>query len=384
MSFLQIDQKAVTEDEARVMLTQTYALQDPLGTPTLFLNPDDFSPHWLEQSPKFLQAILKGEPPNSGKIKGEIHDRIDDFVDQGMFDDLDEAQRDHVIKTLHKGALELTGIIGFARLNPDVPKMTTRIHFRDVLKAHYFPEDDYDPPIRGVVVTPQTSVSAGQMAKYFSGDYTDTAPEMPGTKSQHQFNIVWHEVGHGTGAGEPQTELMAGLITRKAFADNKMLSMNADGRAVRAVFQQANMRPDVMSHTGMTPERNKYGWPMVEVNDYAVQMNEAVIDGLDEDAIKRVRFQKFDHQGDAVKGASNALKWEDPAAFDNKDLAALGVIASGLAEKRSTPPEHAKIYSRFALACQRLLEGTPAYENAGEREAEQNYMTFDPDQFNMV
>lgn len=383
MSFLQIDKKAVSEAEGQAILEQTYSLQDPLGTPTLFLNPDDFSPHWLERAPKLLRALYGNEVPYSGKIKGEIHDRIDDFIDQGVFDDLDAAELENVVQKLHKGAEELSGVISAARLNPNEPKMTTRIHFRDVVKAHHFPEDEYDPPIRGVVVTPQSTVSAEMIGQYFAGNKVKTGTAMPGTNAQHQFNITWHEVGHGTGAGEPQTELMAALITRKAFEDTAMLSLNADGRAVRAMFQQANKRPDIMSSTGFTSERNKYGWPMVEVNDFAARLSAQSVDGLDEETIKSMRFQKFDHQGGHIKGASDALKWEDNNAFANRDLQTLGVIASGLAEKRSTPPEHAQIYARFALACERLLEGSPAYDDAGEHEAEQNYMTFDPDQFNL-
>lgn len=379
MSFIQIDKKAVTEQDAQDMLLQTYALADPLGTPTLFLNPDDFSNHGLQNMPKFVQSIFRSSPPYSGKIMAEVRDRIDDFIDGGAFEHLEGGQRKHVERLLKENAGDFEKIISEAKLNPHIPKMTTLIHFRDVFKAHYFPEEEYESPLRAVIVTPRKNLNAYDIRSYMTGLPVDDAPaSLPGTNAHHQFNITWHEIGHGVGAAEPQTELIAASVTKKAFEDCSILSMNADARAVRAIFKHANERVDQTKSGGLIRERDKYGWPMVEANDYIVQVSQDAIDSLSEDNLVRMRFQKFDHLGQSVKSVSDALKWEDRKAFHSRDLQRLGSIAQAFSEKRSTPSDQAQIYDRFALACRRLSIGEDAYDNAGDHPSEQKRITFSP------
>ena len=60
--------------------------------------------------------------------------------------------------------------------------------------------------------------------------------------------------------------MIAAIVTRQAFADNRMLSMNADLRAIREIFKNADKDLDRFTAEKHTP--TKYGWPMVEVNDY--------------------------------------------------------------------------------------------------------------------
>ncbi len=393
MSMLQIDRKAVTEEDAKAVLAGTYALSDPLGTPTIFLNPDAFSPTLLESAPLWMRKTFHDTAYNHTR-QSQISGIIDDFVGAGHFDHLSDEEQQRVIKVLKDSVPELSQLVGSARVLYEEQRTTMRGHLNDRLKAHHFSPfpEEYKAPFRSVIITPRSSWTPEDTAPYLIGPYqgSEKSAGMPGFGAQYQFNAVWHEIGHGTGAAEPQTEMMAALVTKQAFEDTRILSVQADLRAIRSVFRHSILRDDANSISasgqieGQVREREKYGWPMVEVNDYVQGLPVSTVDALSEDDIKSIRFRRFDHIGNTLKTAADILKYEDPEGYEAKDLQSLREAALYLADKRSTPEEHAQIYERLALACERVLIGEEAYDNAGDYESEQRFMTFQADEFSPV
>ena len=393
MSMLQIDRKAVTEEDAKAVLSNTYALSDPLGTPTIFLNPDSFSPTLLEYAPPWMRKAFHNTAYNHTR-QDQIRGIIQDFFDAGHFDHLSDEEHERVARVLEETVPELSQLIGSARILHEEPRTTMRGHLNDRLKAHHFAPvpEEFKAPFRSVIITPRSAWTPEDIPAYLIGSYqgSENAAGMPGFGAQYQFNSVWHEIGHGTGAAEPQTEMMAALVAKQAFEDTRFLSVQADLRAIRSVFRHSILRDDPNSISangqinGQVREREKYGWPMAEVNDYVQGLPVDMVDALSEDDIKSIRFRRFDHIGDTLKTAADILKYEDPEGYETKDLHSLREAALYLAEKRSTPEEHAQIYERLALACERVLIGEEAYENAGDYECEQRFMTFQADEFSPV
>ncbi len=174
---------------------------------------------------------------------------------------------------------------------------------------------------------------------------------------------LWHEIGHGTGAEEPQTETMAAIVTRKAFEESTCLSAFADLRAHRAVLRHDNIDKD--SHI-MVPEREVYGWPMVEVDDYIAQLSQETIDAMSEEDVMNIRHQPFAHLGNSVRMVAALLRDNFEEAWVTGDLKQLGTAAGEIKNSPILKDDEKQIAARFQLACERLYYGAPAYEEGND------------------
>ncbi len=100
MSFIQVDKKAVTEEEGQALIEQTYALMRPLGTATMFIQPKDFEPHWLEKLPTILQNPLIGFS-NNKDIRDQLTEQTRQFYLDGHLSHLDSEPREEAVRGLH-------------------------------------------------------------------------------------------------------------------------------------------------------------------------------------------------------------------------------------------------------------------------------------------
>lgn len=366
MSIIQIDKKAVTEEDARAILDATYGLKDPLGIPTLFLRPEQFSPHWLERWPPFLKAALKDTVAVSDKIENEVKHAVDDFLKSGALDQL--GRIDGAVSRVHLQAAtdKYASAIAQTRLNPHLDRAVTYIQYVDLRKPQHSDSFDYESPLHATIIAPHANVTAYNVIHNMIEGAKGLAQDLPGTNAQFQFNQLWHEIGHGVGADEPQTESIAAVMTRRAINGTAVLEVSADARAVRSIFRHAMDRRDSREMSRIVPEREKYGWPMVEVNDHIATLPEETIATLTEDQIIAMRFQPFDHKGETVKQVADALKAADSRGYRTRDLHTLEQTAQKILKSGALDANGHQILERFQLATHRLTIGIAAYMPAHE------------------
>jgi len=361
MSLIQTDKKATTDFDARVMLEATYSLQDPLGTPTLFLRPEHHSPHWIEYWPSFLRDTLKDTVGPSNTINREVRTAVDDFVKSGALDSLDNVDRAVSEARLEHSVGMFAKDIAKSNLNPERAEMRAYTQRRDFEKPHSVGEESFQPPTQLTVITPHEELTANLLIHRLTDKARGMTTDLPGTDAQYRFNALWHEIGHGTGAAEPQTEAIAAVMTRRAIEGTAVLQVNADARAVRAVFRHSTERPDTLNPGQTIADNTKYGWPMVEVNDHIASLPQSTIDQMTERDIAAMSFQKFDHMEDTVREVAEKLQALNPAAFRTKNLSTLDSAAQYLRDSSNMSEEGDQVLARFQLAARRLNIGTAAY-----------------------
>lgn len=360
MSFIQIDKKAVTEAEGQALIEQTYGLTHPLGTATLFFKPDEFPAHWLEKMPGILHDPLSRFSKNTA-IRDELTERIRHFYMEGHLDHLDIESCGESMRRLYASVREVGAQILKARLKPSTfEHMGADPHENDYNAPHITFAETYRPPLNSKIMLPFGQVSGDALHKMIlKQDDTDVTPPRPGLDSQYHFMGVWHEIGHGTGAQEPQTEAIGAIATRKAFEDNTCLSAFSDLRAFHAFMKHDKVDDSL-------PQREVYGWPMVEVNDYVKHLPQKTIDAMSEDEMINIRHQAFAHLGANVEMVAHMLRSEDEAAWNARDLQALGAVASDIKKSPILEDVEKQIAARFQLACERLYHGAPAYEEGND------------------
>lgn len=361
MSLIQTDKKAATDFDARVMLEATYSLQDPLGTPTLFLRPEHHSAHWIEYWPSILRDALKDTVGPSHTIEREVRSAVDDFVKSGALESLDNVDRAVSEARLGHSVEMFAKDIAKSKLNMASASMRAYTQRRDFEKPHSVGEESFQPPMQMTVITPHEELSTAVLMNQLTDRATGLSDDLPGTDAQYRFNALWHEIGHGTGAAEPQTEAIAAVMTRRAIEGTAVLQVNADARAVRAVFRHSTERPDILNPGETIADNTKYGWPMVEVNDHIASLPQSTIDQMSERDIAAISFQKFDHMEDTVTEVAEKLKAINPAAFRTKNLSTLDAAAQYLRDSSQLSEEGEQVLTRFQLAARRLNVGTAAY-----------------------
>ncbi len=364
MSFIQVDKKAITEEEGQALIEQTYGLMCPLGTATMFIQPKDFEPHWLEKLPTILQNPLVGFS-NNKDIRDQLTEQTRQFYLDGHLSHLDSEPREEAVRGLHDDIKHNADLVLKSRLTPsEIKHMGALRHLDDYNPPHTIKADAYKPPIRSVIMLPFEQVNGDVLhRRLLRQDETDVTPTRPGMNEQYHFNALWHEIGHGTGAEEPQTETIAAIVTRKAFEDSTCLSAFADLRAHRAVLRHDNIDKD--SHI-MVPEREVYGWPMVEVNDYIQGLPQETIDAMSEEDLINIRHQPFAHLGNSVRMVAALLRDNFEEAWVTGDLKQLGTAAGEIKNSPFLKDDEKQIAARFQLACERLYYGALAYEEGND------------------
>ena len=346
------------------MIDQTYGLTHPLGIATIFVDPKNFEPHWLEKMPRILRNPLIGFSNNQG-LRDQLTEQVRQFYVDGNLDHLESEPRGEAIRELYADVKQHADLVLKSRLDPTSLKyMGALRHQDDYNSPHTIKADAYKPPIRSVVMLPFEQVNGDVLHKRLLRlDDKDVLPSRPGMNEQYHFNAIWHEIGHGTGAEEPQTETIAAIVTRKAFSDSTSLKAMADLRAHRAVLRHDHIDDD--SHL-IIPEREVYGWPMVEANDYVLRLPQETIDAMDEGDLINIRHQPFSHLGSSVRMVATMLRDHNPEAWITEDLESLGNAAGEIKNSPFLKDDEKQIAVRFQLACERLRLGSVAYEDGNE------------------
>lgn len=338
MSYIQIDKKAVTEEEARAFLNQSYSLEKPLGTTTLFIRPEDFP----SQSEAGKQSVLFKAINNLKRIfktktatEGALSKKLAPFKYLDIDNEFNELQK-IALRSIEQAQKSTDDVFDHAIHNLSVPKFAQ--------SAEEQVQDTYMQPFFSVVFPPDKDLKFAEMLAMSELNF------MTETPSQFPFTVLWHEIAHGAGASEPQADMIAATVTRQAFENNHMISGIADVRAFHAVVYSSN--------------KKGYGWPMVEANDYVMSLPEETIDTMSEQEIKDIRFQKFDHLAETVSEVNRLLKKQVGLAFYDPNLLGLAEAAQKLRKdiNLSLTDNHKQILTRFELATRRLHRGAVAYD----------------------
>lgn len=330
MSLIQIDKKAAADADVNILLDRTYALADPLGTPALFLNPDDFP-----QSQEHMTLH-------------NIEVRMNSLLEVVGID-CTEDETAHINETLLQICDTAANAIHLIQ-----PADGFSIRGQRLTAS---------PPYMSCILTPSRSASMKDFQATHPIKDVGELPDLPASGLQQQFQLLWHEIGHGTGAEEPQAEAMSAVMCKRAFADNTCLRVQADLRAIDAMLEYKNRTSDAVE---IKDNVDTYGWPMVEVNDYIHALPAYTLDQMSEDDIKAIRLQEFDFFGDELYTLGHMIEEHMGGAFEDQDLGALDQAVSELQEQKMFSPQASQIISRFQLACQRVQRGAPAYEDGND------------------
>lgn len=351
MSKLVVDFKDIKGADPAAILTHCSKLAKPFGIPSVVIRPVDvpFPEGFLKmkkaEQEKELQHILL---PALQKYFGAKYDNPADAT-HTVLQYMAEAQ----IKDYLRQAMTST-TFGNA--------LSVRLHTHKGKFAHEVGEEKHVDASWNLVVGAAPYLDAKTRLCYSTGIDASTVKDLPGTKEQWQLAVLWHELAHGTGAGEPHADKMSAIVYRQLQADPSLLHVKADIRAVTAIL-------------GYKDEDNikKYGWPMVEVNDEVARMTPAKIASMSEDDIKAIRFDEFDWKLEAVEIVGEVLAAICPKQMKKQkgkkrtieDLKMLGdkvqtCINLGCFDE---VPEAKAIARRFFVAATRLSAGMKHYDS---------------------
>ena len=340
MSYLTINKKAVSPDDARKLLDQTQALPDSFGIPTHVLHLKDFEKYVLGtrkavfgfKSDELRDAVVARigkhpEPVRPGWGLKALFYRRGDISDR-VFENIREM---------------------FYEINSANPACSTYPLRHD--KANFYKPGTYQNPQFGVILVPKQSMSAN----YFRDECLDVVSplyqsSLPGMDEAWQFHTLWHEKAHVTGAGEPQAEMIASLVTRQAFVDQRFVATQADLRALETI---------------LLPHRAAgYGWPTVEAIDYAMTLPQERVDAMSEGDIRDVRFQSFNQLNKTVAHVAKLIRRQygyNPIA-NYPQASRLEEIARKFRHSNTLNDTANQILARFELASLRVGRGSGAYD----------------------
>ena len=330
MTLLKIDRKAITDEDAQKLVDDTYQLSNPLSVPTLFIRPENY-----EEYKGGLRIYLKQA----------LWSSIEPFIINSGYKGDDANYNDEEIDSLTTNISQ--------SLDPAYAKAAC-LAFNDVCysRAHHYETFDYEGPTCSIVASPRRSQNIQNLAAEAVNPFQGIlASDLPVSDAQLQFYTLWHEIGHGVGADEPQTEFISATMISKAFESTNWLAVLADMRAVRALEKSDD-----------NDQNEKYGWPMVEVLDYARKTSDK-LSALNEDDIIALRFLRFEYNKNAVQQATEFISAHSHI-IQNADIAEVTKDLLDNAELINIlDPEIRAIVLRFSLAVQRLNIGPEAYEN---------------------
>lgn len=355
MSVLTINKKAITEDDGQRLIDQTCALRTPLGVPTEFIRPEEFEGYVHNFKKPFLKTLFSAFSDLSAQWNATKKGLS--FLNHGG------------VGQEHPKSLDYS--IGVSAEILNKARDPRKKYFADSLRipeeqfeehAHCYSPDTYRQPKSNLVKSFSGEVSSKNlMEKALQIESLDNP--LPGTDAQLQFFVLWHEIAHGVGAGEPQADAMAAVVTRQAFESSYVLRAWSDYRALETMLYCAE--PDDSKNIKGIAEQ--YGWPTVEVVDHVARLPQVTIDQMSEDDIRNIRFQKFDHMTESVLEIGRRLREKTgEEAFKARDFGALERAALDVCEDEDFGAKEQQILKRFALACRRFSVGEEAYTNEEE------------------
>lgn len=215
------------------------------------------------------------------------------------------------------------------------------------LKAHNYDPEDYISPSLNLIQINKASVTGLDFTEQSLGA---RIPFAMGKNKEMRLQVLLHEIGHGTGACEPQTEAIAAVLYSQLVEDNTFLSECADMRILNTV-----LRFDDEIGGGILLI-DKFGLPMCEVNDYIRTLPRQDIDDINLSTLLNLRFNNFDHQHYPVIRAGTILKAKAPEAFEKRNLKELSLAADDVLQRQVLSQETTRIMSRFMLAAERIRQ----------------------------
>ncbi|PCJ99076.1 MAG: hypothetical protein COA45_06435 [Zetaproteobacteria bacterium] len=333
-SLVQVDKQVATQAEDSHILDEVRSLSAPLGIPTLVLMQEDFS-------------VCNYRPLDIGRMERALAKSFDI-----SFPNIDASSQGKAIIKNNAIVRVSSKLVEFLSDKTVFNASAYRV------KSPGFPNfaDNYDPeeykqPLASFVIAPRSDMQGNNFLVSLRNS-KNYVPELPGSAEQWQYKALWHEIAHGAGAGEPQADAISSVMCRKSFEDNSVIKANADARALNNIF-----------HYSDNNEVEKYGWGMVEANDYIVNLPDKTINDMSEYQIRDIRFQKFDPLSDSVRNVGKLLQNLESEAFKNRDLAALAITAQKLYDDPNVKGDEKQILNRFLLACERVSIGDAAYDD---------------------
>lgn len=338
---LKIPRQAVTEAEAKDVLTASQYLSAPFGVPVLLINPA------LYEHKTFFSYLRSYK-----KTKQVISARLDACIAQCS----PAPESDRARNTLP--VVTETGYFCDTRANIEKQILDT------IQRFERLPDDNKFIAAAYPVESPRISLAffhSPDANTAFAANNIDNRgkklPRYPGYEAQHFFHILWHEFAHSvSGTNEPGAEKLSSMVCRYAFEDCTFLKVHADQRAVQSILK---------FNDRSTLER--YGWPCVEVIDQQQALQTPPTwDEIMHTAATAWATPHVSRIAD-IRAVGEAVHNVSKLSFLFKDMngmaeAAATYIQRGDAENAAQQ----EIGERFALAAQRLAIGEKAYTAAAQ------------------
>lgn len=327
-------------EDGQALITRTRELADPFGIPTIHTNGEEFEQFGTKvfygQNSKGVDKEL-----DNLKLQRTVASKVQMLLSSSSFNDL-SAGRKRIIGEAVRDSFEIF-------LTMDVNRKNQTCPIRDpafgVFADKYLPGSYKEPILNNIF-------RAGEDKAFRYVNSADIASVVGADK----FSNIWHEIAHGTGAGEPQAELMSAIVTRQTFSPSHVLKMAADERAITSILKFDN---DLV--------RDVYGWGMVDANDYIGSRSDERILELKEVDIKALRFNRFDPLRDTVFKVGSSLLTIDKSQGQTVNLMAAAQEAEFLSETQFKDDDVAHyVCKRFALACTRTTLGYEVYGSVPE------------------
>lgn len=326
--------KAVTEDDAQRILDESYSFceqHSPYDVPVLILRPEEFA------------DCVDGTPIDYGNVQSLYAQRLSVFLKSHNLSDTS------MLRSLTNGR----------QINPVTVNLVNANRDKDVMYSGIFSSASGNGKLQApfaVIQAPKATMTAkDRLAYMLDMEVANLASSYPGAPAHWQFLDLWHEIGHATGAGEPQTDKMAAILARKAFADASFLQMEADIRYAKAVLY---------SHDKYIV--NEYGWGMGDAIEDVLAMPEQAITDITSSEIKNMRADAYNSFSSDVRHVGRMLRAEiGKKHFVADHLPDIARTTTSLLRKGVFGEAASKRYeiaSRFALAAERLSQGNDAYK----------------------
>lgn len=247
------------------LLRQSLALGDPLGRPTLVIEPETYG------------------QMSERKISASVAVRLSRFFNKagkGNGADLESLKR---------------------QSNWIAPTVARSAADRNYADAHcWYPDAvNGEAPLCSVVIAPRRNVEFRKtVATYLNTPAASLSlPDVD--PAEYQFLGLWHEYAHTAGANEPQADTLAAVMFTKAFPDKARATLTAysDYRAIDAFLSRDNWASFGMDRLAI------YGWPMVEAVDSVINIDSDKLAAATPQDLKQI-------------GLGKTFQWHAEAARD--------------------------------------------------------------------
>ncbi|MGH1404236.1 MAG: hypothetical protein ACRBDL_08320 [Alphaproteobacteria bacterium] len=353
MSLLKINKKAVNNADGLMLFQHSQALQEPLGTPTVFVRDEN-----IPKEASSLFGLFKRR-----SMRRHSKQFLETSVRLRYGQEYSMEVLPQIRNAVVNGSHTFLGL-NLKELNPCAYPVQ---HVEE--DAPYASDSDpghYKPPLFNLIYAPSEEKSG---ALIFEKSFENKSNSFPGSASQWHMFLLWHEIGHGTGAGEPQSDAISATICRQAFDQTTFLRSMADYRAAK-IFNGL-LRYDGLYAEIMQAE-DRYGLPTVEALDYINNLPQRLIDALDEETIRNISFQKFDHCNTVPLTVARALyqqqiksgrsrPYMDEGNITDQVLLNYVKSAQELLTEGGLKDSQERLLRRAGLAFTRIAHGENAY-----------------------